>query len=450
MASLSNIVNLPGTAPSPHSGDPTGFPHPPFASTYFPAARRAYVDSLKEVGRKNEAGYWYFGLLVAGEVVSLSSITDFVPSTDGYSSESSGDSLTSSDLEDDVEFAAQMCKVKGFGVQKNRPAPAQRREAFLREEDRRRFFQQAGKAAEKFDVKLFRPHAGNLVAPFLVKSKEEATCAYMQHIENFVQALRMLAKQALGIWLEMPFKEEEPSESCTRWQGKDRALLLKKLGEIEGQVCSSETTSSDIAPAHYGKVIGKGGARLKYIHEKYGVRVSIPKDKESSITVSGKSDSVCGAIKEVEELVQKDELLQLPIGKGGSHAAKVQEEFGVKLHTKSREHSESRLVVKGPLSAAEKAVASIKLNVAGRRRLNEERCRREEETKVKIQLPERNKPDAQILVTGLKENAQAVVAQLELMANLKLRPKHVLVSLRIKSDEHILVLGPSETSASGL
>jgi len=128
-------------------------------------------------------------------------------------------------------------------------------------------------------------------------------------------------------------------------------------------------------------------------------------------------------------------------------------------------------------------VASIQLRVAERRRLNEayaeERRRREElrgtipvrvepgrvgmaigkgafrvrhvaqRHRVRIQLPERNKPDGQILVTGLKENALAAVAELELMAtNLNLRPEHVLVPLRIKRAEHILVLGPEGSRAA--
>lgn len=96
--------------------------------------------------------------------------------------------------------------------------------------------------------------------------------------------------------------------------------------------------------------------------------------------------SVCGTIKELEELVQQDLLkhrvffpvnilpmgLGVVIGKGGSHAAKVQEELGVRLCTKSHEYPESQLVVEGPLSAAEKSVASIELHVAERRRRNKE------------------------------------------------------------------------------
>lgn len=91
--------------------------------------------------------------------------------------------------------------------------------------------------------------------------------------------------------------------------------------------------------------------RLKYILEKYNVRVCVPKDKESLIAVSGKSVSVRIAIKGLEELVQQDVLKQrvvLPVnilpedlgvarGKGGSHATKIQEEFGVKLRSKARE-----------------------------------------------------------------------------------------------------------------
>ncbi|XP_069992310.1 vigilin-like [Penaeus vannamei] len=213
----------------------------------------------------------------------------------------------------------------------------------------------------------------------------------------------------------MPLREDDPSESWALiGKEKDRALMLKKLVDIEGQVRSSERASSDIAPAHYGKVIGKGGARISYIREKYGVWVNVPKDRESPIVISGLSTNVRRAIKELEELVQQDVLQQrvvlpveilpedigIAIGKGGCHACKVQEEFGVKLRTHSREHPEWPLVVEGPLGAAEKAVASIQL----------------------------------------QENARAAVA--ELIANLKFRPKHVLVPVHIRREEHILVLGP--------
>ncbi|ROT69897.1 Vigilin [Penaeus vannamei] len=382
-------------------------------------------------------------------------------------SELSFASHSSPDLEDDVAFAAQMCKVKDV-VRKARPAPPRRRAErplpavkasadsvvslplYVAEEDRRRFLQQARKAAEKYGVKLVRPHAGNLVAPFLVQGQREAARAFIQHTED-----------------------------CVRGR-------------------SDETASPDIAPEHYGKAIGKGGARLKYITEKYGVRVSVPKDRESPIAVSGQSESVRGAVREMEELVRQDLLkrrVALPvkvlpedigvvIGKGGCHAAQIQEEFGVRLRTQSHEHPQSPLVVEGPLDAAERAVASIQLRVAERRRLNEayaeERRRREElrgtipvrvepgrvgmaigkgafrvrhvaqRHRVRIQLPERNKPDGQILVTGLKDDARAAVAELELMAKLKLRPEHVLVPLRVKSEEHILVLGPEGCRAAWL
>lgn len=70
------------------------------------------------------------------------------------------------------------------------------------------------------------------------------------------------------------------------------------------------------------------------------------------IAVSGESVSVRDALKGLEELVQQDVLKQrafLPVnilpedlgvarGKGGSHATKIQEEFGVKLRSKAREH----------------------------------------------------------------------------------------------------------------
>ncbi|XP_069999372.1 vigilin-like [Penaeus vannamei] len=377
-------------------------------------------------------------------------------------------SPSSPDMEDDVAFAAQMCKVKAI-VKKARPAPPKRRAErplpsaqpsadsvvslplYVAEKDRRRFLQQARKAADKYGVKVVRPHAGNLVAPFLVQGKREAARAFIERME------------------------------------------------VRGQTRSSdETASPDIAPEHYGQAIGKGGARLKYISEKYGVRVSVPKDRESPIAVSGQSESVRGAVREMEELVRQDLLkrrVALPvkvlpedigvvIGKGGCHAAQIQEEFGVRLRTQSHEHPQSPLIVEGPLDAAERAVASIQLHVAERRRLNEayaEEQRRREELRgtipvcvepgrvgmaigkgafrvrhvaqrhrVRIQLPERNKPDGQILVTGLKDDARAAVAELELMAKLKLRPEHVLVPLRIKSEEHILVLGPEGCRAAWL
>ncbi|ROT71464.1 C08H9.2, isoform b [Penaeus vannamei] len=349
-------------------------------------------------------------------------------------------SPSSPDMEDDVAFAAQMCKVKAI-VKKARPAPPKRRAErplpsvqptadsvvslplYVTEQDRRRFLQQARKAADKYGVKVVRPHAGNLVAPFLVQGKREAARAFIERME----------------------------EDCVRGQTRS----------------SDETASPDITPEHYGKAIGKGGARLKYITEKYGVRVSVPKDRESPIAVSGQSESVRGAIREMEELVRQDLLKRR-----------------VALPVKSHEHPQSPLIVEGPLDAAERAVASIQLRVAERRRLNEayaeERRRREElrgtipvrvepgrvgmaigkgafrvrhvaqRHRVRIQLPERNKPDGQILVTGLKDDARAAVAELELMAKLKLRPEHVLVPLRIKSEEHVLVLGPEGCRAAWL
>ncbi|ROT62541.1 KH domain-containing protein [Penaeus vannamei] len=308
----------------------------------------------------------------------------------------------------------------------------------------------------------------NFVAPFLVKGKQEAAQAFIQHMEACICGNRplrmslqipvdlqplMKTKQAPGIWLKMPLREDDPSESCALiGKEKDRALMLKKLADIEGQVRSSESASPDIAPAHYGKAIGKGGARISYIREKYGVR-------------------------ELEELVQQDVLQQrvvlpveilpedigIAIEKGGCHASKVQEEFGVQLRTHSREHPEWPLVVEGPLGAAEKAVASIQLQELkgtipvcvepgrigkaigkGGFRIRHVAQRHG----VTIQLPERNKPGAQILVTSLKENAWAAVAEIELMANLKLRPEHVLMPLHIRREEHILVLGPEGSMAA--
>ncbi|ROT78717.1 putative vigilin-like isoform X1 [Penaeus vannamei] len=356
----------------------------------------------------------------------------------------------------------------------------------------------AGKAAENFGVKLVRPHAGNLVAPFLVKGKQEVAQASIQHMEACICGNRPLrmplqipvdlqpllkTKQAPGIWLKMPLREDDPSESCALiGKEKDRALMLKKLADIEGQVRSSESASPDIAPAHYGKAIGKGGARISYIREKYGVRVNVPKDRESPIVVSDLSVNVRGAIMKLEELVQQDvpqqhvvlpveilpEDIGIAIGKGRCHASKVQEGFGVKLSTHSREHPELPLVVEGPLGAAEKAVASVQLQRRRREELKGTipvcvepgrigkvigkggfRIRHVAQRHgVTIQLPERNKPGAQILVTGFKENARATVAELELMANLKLRPEHVLVPLHIRPEEHILVLGPEGSMAA--
>ncbi|XP_069989448.1 uncharacterized protein [Penaeus vannamei] len=281
-------------------------------------------------------------------------------------------------------------------------------------------------------------------------------------------------KQAPGIWLKMPLRDDDPSESCALiGKEKDRALMLKKLADIEGQIRSSESASPDIAPAHYGKAIGQGIAYRRIWPVRQCAR----------------------GHQGVEELVQQDVLQQrvvlpveilpedigIAIGKRGCHASKVQE-FEVNIRTHSREHPEWPLVVEGPLGAAEKALASIQLQVAERRRREEEfveERRRREELKgtilvcvepgrickaigkgafrvrhvaqrhgVTIQLPERNKPGVQILVTGLKENARAAVAELELMANLKFRPEHVLVPLHIRREVHILVLGPEGSMAA--
>jgi len=53
-------------------------------------------------------------------------------------------------------------------------------------------------------------------------------------------------------------------------------------------------------------------------------------------------------------------------------------------------------------------------------------------------------------VTGPKEKAMAAVVELQLMANLKLSPNHVLVALNIKPEERILVLGPEDSKAAWL
>ncbi|XP_037793856.1 vigilin-like [Penaeus monodon] len=230
---------------------------------------------------------------------------------------------------------------------------------------------------------------------------------------------------------------------------------------------------------------------------RYNVRVTVPKD-ESPISISGKSESVHDAIKELEELVQQDvpkqhvflpvnilpEDLGVAIGKGGSQSSKVKEEFGVKLYTRCNKHPQRPLVVVGPLEEAQKAVAYIEQHVAERRRLNEERaekqCRREEvmgtfpvnvesnqigrvigkggfrisyiakRYSVKIQLPERNKEDGAVLVMGLKEDAQAAAAVLELVANRKLLPKHILAPLRISHEDNLIVLGPKGCRAAGI
>ena len=74
-------------------------------------------------------------------------------------------------------------------------------------------------------MKLVRPHAGNLVAPFLVKGKQEAAQAFIQHMEACICGNRPLrmplqipvdlqpllkTKQAPGIWLKMPLREDDP------------------------------------------------------------------------------------------------------------------------------------------------------------------------------------------------------------------------------------------------
>ncbi|XP_069979434.1 vigilin-like [Penaeus vannamei] len=233
--------------------------------------------------------------------------------------------------------------------------------------------------------------------------------------------------------------------------------------------------SLDIAPAHYGKAIGKGGARLKYIYDKFKVWVSVPTDGKSPITVSGESSSVRGAIKELEELVQRNVLKQsvflpvniLPedlgvaIGKGGSYAAKVKEEFGIKIHTKAREHPESLLVIEGLLNAAEKVMASIELHIAERRRLNEEfpvcvepgwigKVIGKGRFRIRYVVKRhsmRIQPDAQILMMSLRENALAV-AKLQLTANYKLLPQDVHVPLRIEHGMDLFVLGPKGCRAA--
>ncbi|ROT84353.1 hypothetical protein C7M84_022460 [Penaeus vannamei] len=307
-----------------------------------------------------------------------SSETSADSSSDDEASESSVDSQASSDLEDDEAFATHMYKPALYVV------------------DRRRFLQQAAKATEKYGVKLVRPHAGNLVEPFLVKGKQEAARAFIQHMRG----------------------------------SRQRPLMTR--------------------PRHRARALRQGhrqGRRPPQVHHR-------------EVRSAGKSESVRGAIRELEELVQQDLLKRrvvlpvniLPedigfaIGKSGCHAAQIQQEFGVRLRTHSREHPQSPLVVEGPLDAAEKAVASIKLHVAERRRLNEayaEERRRREELRGTIPVC--------ILVTGLKEDARAAVAELEFMAKLKLHVLvHVLVPLRIKPEDHILVLGPEGCRAAWL
>lgn len=192
--------------------------------------------------------------------------------------------------------------------------------------------------------------------------------------------------------------------------------------------------------------IGKGGTRLKYLQKKYKVKITVPKDRVSALIVSGESANVQSAIKELEELVEGDLLKQ-------------------------------HVVVEGPLTAAQKAVASIETHVAERcRRIKDqaEKPQRREELvdfpvciepdeipkaigkggfrtrhvarrhNVKIQLPKRDKPDAPILVTGPTENVLNAMTQLELMVNhLKLAPAHVLLPLRLDRDDRILLLGPA-------
>lgn len=89
----------------------------------------------------------------------------------------------------------------------------------------------------------------------------------------------MKAKQVPGIWLKMPPKEKELLNPV-------RSSARQKTPRCSRSLSNSE----DGLPRHR--------ARLKYIHEKYRVRVSIPKDKEAPITVLGnKSVNERGAIK---------------------------------------------------------------------------------------------------------------------------------------------------------
>lgn len=103
-----------------------------------------------------------------------------------------------------MEFSAQIYDVMDFVVQDIHSAPVKLFPVVQTSanaavilplyvaEDRRRFFQQVGKAAEKFKVKLVRPHACNLVAPFFVKGKEEASSAYIFHVKAFVDGKETL------------------------------------------------------------------------------------------------------------------------------------------------------------------------------------------------------------------------------------------------------------------
>ncbi|ROT67135.1 hypothetical protein C7M84_014800 [Penaeus vannamei] len=189
----------------------------------------------------------------------------------------------------------------------------------------------------------------------------------MLHVDDTAELLvRTFRIKVGGDSLEFRYSGKKPNRSV---------LYNVSLGDSLGQVSLklAEWHELEVSPSHlslgrerlpfpakvldtgkglrFEQAIGKGGARLKYLH-KYSVRVSAPKDKDSPITVSGKAVSVCGAIKELEEPVQQDvfrqrvflpvnilpEDLSVAIGKGGSHAANVQ----AKLRTKSREHPEVR------------------------------------------------------------------------------------------------------------
>ncbi|XP_069999481.1 vigilin-like [Penaeus vannamei] len=174
----------------------------------------------------------------------------------------------------------------------------------------------------------------------------------------------------------------------------------------------------DIEEFHYGKVIGRGGARIKYIQDKYKVRVRVPREEgESLITVSGLAADVEKAIK---ELVQR------------RHNA----DWAAEQRRRQEQRGTFPVCVKPRLIGRAVGRGGFRLRHVAQRHT------------VRIQLPE-HKPDGQILVTGLKENALAAVAELELMAtNLNLRPEHVLVPLRIKRAEHILVLGPEGSRAA--
>ncbi|ROT84151.1 hypothetical protein C7M84_022646 [Penaeus vannamei] len=204
---------------------------------------------------------------------------------------------------------------------------------YIAEKNRRRFFQQVGKAADKFNMKLARPHADNLVAPFLVKERKSRPRLRPAHgglrsrqeapadagSDPSGLAATDEGQAAPGIWLQTPSREDEPSESSALvGKAKDRALMLKKLGETEVR---SLRRPPRHRPAHYGKAIGKcarchqgaGGAR--------------PAGRAQVALVPPGEHPSRGPRRCHRE--------------GGSHAAKAQEEFGVKLRTKSREHPES-------------------------------------------------------------------------------------------------------------